>query len=302
MKVHLVDGTYELFRHYFAVPKHLNARGEEVGATRGVLTSLHSLLASGASHMAVATDHVIESFRNDLWADYKDSTGVPPDLLSQFELLEDALRAMGVVVWAMIEYEADDALAAGAWLADKDEKVEQVLICTPDKDLAQCVTGERVVQFDRRQRKILNEQDVVAKFGVLPESIPDYLALVGHAADGYPGLSGWGPKATATILARYKHLEHIPENHRQWDVSLRGSDRLASVFRDQRENAFLFRKLATLVTNGPVKTSINAMKWSGPTDDFRQICARLEAPDLPGRVNSLASIRANRGDSERTRS
>src|SRR5687767_9368421 len=161
---------------------------------------------------------------------------------------------MGVVVWAMIEYEADDALAAGAWLADQDEKVEQVLICTPDKDLAQCVSGERVVQFDRRQRKILNEQDVVAKFGVLPESIPDYLALVGDAADGYPGLSGWGPKATSTILARYKHLEHIPENHRQWDVSLRGSDRLASVFRDQRENAFLFRKLAALVTKGPVKT------------------------------------------------
>ncbi len=210
MKVYLVDGTYELFRHYYAVPKHMNARGEEVGATRGVVESVLSLLTGGTTHIAVATDHVIESFRNLLWGDYKDGTGVAPDLLSQFGLLEESLRALGVVVWAMVEYEADDALAAGAEICSKDKRVEQTLICTPDKDLAQCVIGDRVVQFDRRQRKLINEKGVIEKFGVLPESIPDYLALVGDSADGYPGIPGWGPKAASTILARYKHLENIP--------------------------------------------------------------------------------------------
>ena len=292
MKVYLIDGTYELFRHYFAVPKHINARGEEVGATRGVLMSILSLLNSGVTHLAVATDQVIESFRNILWSDYKDSTGVAPDLLSQFPLLEESLEALGVLVWAMVEYEADDALGAGA--ARYSDEVEQVLICTPDKDLSQCVVGDRVVQFDRRQRKVINEQGVIEKFGVLPESIPDYLALVGDSADGYPGLPGWGAKAASAILSRYKHLEAIPENARDWNVSIRSSERLAATLREQRELVFLFRQLATLITQGPVKEELHALEWSGPTTKLREICARLESPDLPGRVNQLASIRASR--------
>jgi 5'-3' exonuclease len=292
VKVYLIDGTYELFRHYFAVPKHINARGEEVGATRGVMMSILSLLNSGVTHIAVATDQVIESFRNILWSDYKDSTGVPPDLLSQFPLLEESLRALGVLVWAMVEYEADDALAAGAALY-RDE-VEQVLICTPDKDLSQCVMGDRVVQFDRRQRKVINEQGVIEKFGVEPESIPDYLALVGDSADGYPGLPGWGAKAASAVLSRYKHLEAIPENPRDWNFLIRSADRLAATFREQRELVFLFRQLATLVTNGPINDSLQDLEWSGPSPEFRDTCSRLEAPDLPGRVNQLASIRASR--------
>jgi 5'-3' exonuclease len=292
MKVYLIDGTYELFRHYFAVPKHINSRGEEVAAARGVLMSILSLLNSGVTHIAVATDQVIESFRNILWSDYKDSTGVPPDLLSQFPLLEESLQAFGVLVWAMVEYEADDALAAGA--AIYRDEVEQVLICTPDKDLSQCVVGDRVVQFDRRQRKVINEQGVIEKFGVPPESIPDYLALVGDSADGYPGLPGWGAKAASAVLSRYKHLEAIPENARDWNVSIRSADRLAATFWEQRELVFLFRQLATLVTNGPVKDSLQDLEWSGPSSEFRDTCSRLEAPDLPGRVNQLVSIRASR--------
>ena len=294
MKVYLVDGTYELFRHYFAVPKHQNGRKAEIGATRGVLSSVFSLLSGGTTHVAVATDHVIESFRNLLWSGYKDSTGVPPDLLSQFGILEEALRALGVVVWAMVEYEADDALAAGAEICKKDPRVEQTLICTPDKDLAQCVIGDRVVQFDRRQRKVLNAQAVFEKFGVEPESIPDYLALVGDSADGFPGLSGWGPKAASTVLAHYKHLENIPDNSTDWNVQLRSSDRLASTLREQRESVYLFRTLATLVKDGPVSSGVNDLEWIGPTDDFRDLCADLDATDLPGRVNALAAIRADR--------
>ncbi len=292
MKVYLIDGTYELFRHYYALPKHITARGEEVAATRGVLTSVLSLLNSGVTHIAVATDQVIESFRNNLWSDYKDSTGIAPDLFSQFLLLEDSLSALGVLVWAMVEYEADDALAAGASLYR--DQAEQVLICTPDKDLAQCVIADRVVQFDRRQRKVINEQGVVEKFGVSPESIPDYLALVGDAADGYPGLPGWGAKAASAVLSRYKHLDEIPDNARDWNVSIRGADRLAATLREQRELVLLFRQLATLVTKGPVKDQLVNLKWSAPDPQFREICARLEAPDLSGRANQLAAIRASR--------
>jgi 5'-3' exonuclease len=294
MKVYLIDGTYELFRHYFAVPKQLNSRGEEVGAMRGVVGSVLSLLASGVTHIAVATDHVIESFRNLLWGDYKDSTGVPPDLLSQFVPLEQAFIAMGVKVWAMVEYEADDALAAGAEICAKDPRVEQVLICTPDKDLAQCVVGDRVIQFDRRQRKLINENGVLEKFGVLPESIPDYLALVGDSADGYPGLPGWGPKAASTLLAKYRHLENIPDHSQQWSVPFRGADRLAATLRDQRERVYLFRTLATLVKKNPVHDTVDSLEWSGPAPEFKELCGRMDAPDLPGRVNSLASIRAAR--------
>lgn len=221
MKIHLVDGTYELFRHYYALPSHLNGDGEEVAATRGVVRSLLSMVRDGATHVAVATDHVVESFRNELWPDYKDGSGIEPDLLAQFEPLEQALRAAGFPVWAMTKYEADDALAAGAAMAAADGRVERVLVCTPDKDLAQCVRGERVVQFDRRKRAVMDESGVVEKFGVGPASIPDYLALVGDSADGFPGLPGWGAKTTATVLARYGHIENIPARAEDWEVKVR---------------------------------------------------------------------------------
>ena len=268
MKVHLIDGTYELFRHYYALPGHANDAGQEVAAARGVVASMLSLLEAGATHLAVATDHVIESFRNDLWEDYKDGSGIEPELRSQFELLEDALRTLGVPVWAMVEYEADDALAAGTAIAATDNRVEQVLICTPDKDLAQCVVGYRIVQFDRRNRRIINAEGVKKKFGVLPESIPDYLALVGDSADGYPGLPGWGAKSTATLLGRYKHLEEIPRRAIDWDVSVRSATQLAATLKDQLELAKLFRRIATLAVDAPVSQSVDELEWAGPTPEF----------------------------------
>ncbi len=289
MKVHLVDGTYELFRHYYALPGHVNAMGAEVAGVRGVVASILSLLGAGATHVAVATDHVIESFRNELWPGYKDSTGVPEDLLTQFEPLEEALRALGVAVWAMIEHEADDALAAGAAMAAADSSVEQVLICTPDKDLAQCVDGVRVVQFDRRKRRILDEAAVVQKFGVGPASIPDYLALVGDDADGFPGLPGWGAKSTATVLARYPHIEDIPERAKDWKVNVRGAARLAATLVQQKDRALLFRRLATLDRAAPVSGSVQSFAWSGPDPAFGAICERLDALELAERATKLAA-------------
>ncbi len=289
MKVHLVDGTYELFRHYYALPGQLNATGAEVAGVRGVVSSMLSLLGAGATHLAVATDHVVESFRNELWPGYKDSTGVPEDLLSQFEPLEEALRALGVAVWAMVEYEADDALAAGAVLAAADPGVEQVLICTPDKDLAQCVDGARVVQFDRRRRHVLDEAAVLEKYGVAPASIPDYLALVGDDADGYPGLPGWGAKSTATVLARYQHIEGIPERAKDWKVNVRGAARLAATLAQQKDRAFLFRRLATLDRAAPVSESVADLAWKGPTSGFAAMSERLDAPELAERAEKLAA-------------
>ena len=291
MQVHLVDGTYELFRHYFALPHHENSAGQEVAATRGVLASLLSLLAGGGTHVAVATDHVIESFRNDLWPDYKDSSGVEAELLSQFGLLGDALRAMGVTVWAMVEHEADDALAAGAAMAAGDEWVEQVLICTPDKDLAQCVVGQRVVQFDRRRRLIIDEEGVVRKFGVAPASIPDYLALAGDSADGFPGLLGWGVKSAAAVLARYGHIENIPRNASEWAVTVRGPERLAATLSEGLDVALLFRRLATLDSEAPVSASVDELEWTGAEPEFGEICAASDAADLAERAKALADGR-----------
>ncbi|MGD2218557.1 MAG: 5'-3' exonuclease H3TH domain-containing protein [Gemmatimonadales bacterium] len=291
MKVHLVDGTYELFRHYFALPGHVTAAGEEVAATRGVLRSMLSLLGEGATHVAIATDHVVESFRNELWEDYKDSSGIAEDLLSQFELLEDSLRAMGLVVWPMTEYEADDALAAGAAMAAADRRVEQVFICTPDKDLAQCVTGRRVVQFDRRKRLVSDEAAVEKKFGVPPASIPDYLALVGDAADGFPGIRGFGAKTAATVLRRYGHIEDIPPRGRDWDISVRGAEGLAATLAEQRDRALLFRRLATLDGNAPVSERVEELEWSGPAAGFDEVCAELDAEELRDRVVGLAEGR-----------
>jgi 5'-3' exonuclease len=275
--IYLIDGTYELFRHFYAVPGARDPDGREVGAVRAVLTSVLGMINSGVRYVGVATDHVIESFRNDLWAGYKTGAGIDPALYSQFSLLEEALTALGVVVWPMIEYEADDALAAAAALASADPRVDRVVICTPDKDLSQCVRGTRVVQLNRRTRVTLDEAGVVAKFGVLPESIPDYLALVGDSSDGYPGLRGWGPKSAAAVLARYRHLEAIPEDPRVWGVNASNSGALAITLARDREQAFLFRDLATLRTGLPLFASIDALEWSGPTPAFPPIAARFDA-------------------------
>lgn len=289
MKVHLVDGTYELFRHFYAVPRHVTSDGQEVGAVRGVVRSMVGLLEADATHLAVATDHVVESFRNELWDDYKDSTGIEPELLSQFEPLEDSLRALGVAVWPMTDFEADDALAAGAAMAARDERAERVLICTPDKDLAQCVDGERVVQLDRRKRRVLDERGVWSKFGVGPASIPDYLALVGDSADGFPGLPGFGAKTAAVLLSRYPHLEDIPEDPADWEVSVRNPPRLAGVLAERRELAMLFRLLATLRTDAPVSGSVDELAWSGPAEGFGNVCAWLDAVELVERLEGLVS-------------
>jgi 5'-3' exonuclease len=276
LDVHLVDGTYELFRYYHALPSARDRDGREVAAVRGVVASILGMISAGATHVAVATDHVIESFRNRLWGGYKTGAGIEPELLAQFTLLEEALAAAGIVVWPMVEFEADDALAAGAEAAARDARVERVIICTPDKDLAQCVRGTRVVQLNRRTRVIRDEAGVVAKFGVPPESIPDYLALVGDAADGYPGLPGWGAKSAAAVLARFRHLEAIPEDWRQWGVNAASPGTLSLTLARERERALLFRLLATLRTDIDLFESVDQLKWNGPTPAFAPIAARLE--------------------------
>ena len=277
MEVHLVDGTYELFRHYQALPKMKDSEGREVAAVRGVLTSMLAMIESGTTHIAIATDKVIESFRNDLWPGYKDGSGVQEDLLAQFPLLEEALTALGMVVWPMVEYEADDALAAAAMTASRDIRVKRVILCTPDKDLAQCVRGTRVVQMDRRKRVIRDEAGVLARFGVLPTSIPDYLALVGDAADGYPGLTGWGAKSTAAVLAQYRHLEAIPEEWRKWTINLANARALHESLRSGWDQALLFRDLATLRTDIPLFASVDELKWRGATEAFPALAAKLDA-------------------------
>ena len=290
MKVHLVDGTYELFRHYYAIPKRRNNKKEEVAATRGVVSSMLYLL-NEATHVAVATDHIIESFRNDLWPYYKDGSGIAPDLLSQFTLLEDALQSLNIIVWPMIEYEADDALAAGAAICAADSRVEQVVICTPDKDLAQSVSGDHVVQLDRRRKRLLNEQGVIAKFGVAPKSIPDYLALVGDSADGYPGIQGWGAISAGRTLMKFKYLEEIPKDVVHWRVDVSNAGRLSATLKANWENALLYKRLATLVVDGPVKHSVDDLRWTGPSKSFQEFCTRLEAPDLLQKAELLAATR-----------
>jgi 5'-3' exonuclease len=277
LKIYLVDGTYELFRHYYAVPSARDQEGREVGAVRGVLASMLGMMNEGATHIAVATDHVIESFRNGLWAGYKTGEGVPPDLLEQFPLLEEVLAAAGIVVWPMVEFEADDALAAAAAKAAEDTRVEQVIICTPDKDLAQCVRGTRVVQLNRRTRAICDEGGVIQKFGVSPPSIPDYLALVGDSADGYPGLQGWGAKSSAAVLAKFGHLESIPADFREWNVNVSGASTLAATLAGNMELANLFRILATLRIDIPLFDNVDQLRWTGPTSGFNELARKLDA-------------------------
>ena len=276
MKVHLIDGTYELFRHYFAVPKARDAQGREVGAVRGVLASLLAMMRGGVTHIGVATDHVIESFRNNLWAGYKTGEGVAPDLLSQFPILEEVLSAAGIVVWPMVEFEADDALASACALALKDPRVAQVVICTPDKDLAQCVQESRVVQLIRRTNVTIDEAGVIAKFGVSPQSIPDYLALVGDSADGYPGLPGWGAKSTAAVLAKFGRIESIPVSARDWHVNVMNTASLAESLVRERERALLFRTLATLRSDIPLFDNVDCLRWTGPQANFDAIGRLLD--------------------------
>jgi 5'-3' exonuclease len=291
MKVHLVDGTYELFRYHFALPSHVTTDGREVAATRGAVGTVLQILEEGGTHVGVATDHVIESFRNDLWPGYKSSEGMPPDLVQQFPLLEKALYALGVSVFAMVEFEADDAMGAAAAIAADDERVEQVLICTPDKDLGQCVRGDRIVQLDRRKGVIYDAAGVTEKFGVPPESIPDYLGLVGDSADGFPGLAGWGAKSAAAVLARYGHLEQIPALAGDWDVNVRGGAKLAVALQAQFDLALLFRRIATIELDAPTIESVDEMAWAGPTGDFAAVCAEIDAPGLLARAEKLAADR-----------
>lgn len=289
MQAHLVDGTYELFRHYFAVPSSKNAEGHEIGAVRGVVRSMLFMLEGGATHVGVATDHVVESFRNAMWEEYKTSAGVPPDLLDQFPVLEEALRALGLVVWPMVKYEADDALAAAA--REAAAWADEVLICTPDKDLGQCVVGTHIVQLNRRTNVVLDELGVTAKFGVPPASIPDYLALVGDSADGYPGLPGWGAKTAAAVLAKFHHIEEIPEKASQWELPLRNGPALAATLKQQRELALLFKDLATLRTSVPVRASAERLLWKGPKRSFERVALGLGAPELLGQAQAIAQKR-----------
>lgn len=275
--VHLIDGTYELFRHFYAVPSVKTRDGVEVGAVRGVLNSMRGLLDGGATHIGVATDHVIESFRNDLWPGYKRGDGIDPALWAQFPLLEEVLRAYGLMVWPMVEFEADDALAAAAAKASRDPRVDTVRICSPDKDLAQCVRGTRVVQVDRVRKVTRDEAGIVAKFGVPPGSIPDYLALVGDASDGYPGLQGWGAKSAAIVLARFGDLDAIPDDHREWGLDVTRAGALAATLRRDREQARLFRTLAELRTDVPVFDSVDDLAWTGATPAFAALRARLDS-------------------------
>jgi 5'-3' exonuclease len=281
LDVHLIDGTYELFRHYYALPSARDQHGHEIAAVRGVLASVLGMIKGGATHIAVATDHVIESFRNGLWPGYKTGAGIEPDLLAQFPLLEEALSAAGIVVWPMVEFEADDALAAGATAAACDARVDRVIICTPDKDVAQSVRGNRILQLNRRTRVIYDEAGVVQKFGVSPGSIPDYLALVGDAADGYPGLPGWGAKSSAAVLARFGHLESIPMDWSEWHVNATNASALAKVLSIERDKALLFRTLATLRTDIHLFDDVDQLQWNGPTPGFDAVGARFDAAGQP---------------------
>jgi 5'-3' exonuclease len=283
MEVSLVDGTYELFRQHFGRPEP-----GEYGATVGVLSSVLAMIGDGVTHIGVASDTVIESFRNDLYAGYKTSAGMPPELLHQIPMLENALEAMGVTVWRMVEWEADDAMAAAAAVAAADERVSKVFICTPDKDLGQCVGG-KVVQFDRRKNEIYDAAGVEAKFGVPPESIPDYLGLVGDTADGFPGLQGWGAKSAAAVLARYGHLENIPSSAGQWDVpGLRGAAKLSATLQDGFADAVLFRRIATVERDVPVG-DVDDWRWVGPRSDFAALCEQIGSRSLPARAAAIAS-------------
>lgn len=285
MKIHLVDATYELFRSFFGTPPRKAPDGREVGATLGLLNSLHALISkSGATHVACAFDHVITSFRNDLYPGYKTGAGVDPALLAQFPLAEEAVAALGVVVWPMIEFEADDAIASAALRFRGAPGVEQIVVCSPDKDLAQLVSGDEIVCWDRRREIVYNDAAVFEKYGVRPASIPDYLALVGDAADGYPGIPGWGAKSAATVLARFEHLEAIPKDGAQLGLGAARGQRLSDTLQSQMTDALLFRRLSTLRHDVPLRESVADLEWRGARPELKQICQQLGEKTLPDRI------------------
>ncbi len=295
IEVHLVDGTYELFRQFFSPgrPSRTNGNGLEVGAARAVVRNLVSMLEQGVTHVGVATDHVIESFRNDLYGPYKDGSGIEPEIKNQFEPLELGIEAIGVALFPMVEFEADDGMASAAAVAAADPSVDRVLLCTADKDLAQCVRAGRVLQLDRRRNKLFDVEDVREKFGVPPESIADWLALTGDSADGFPGLKGWGAKSSATVLAHYGSIEKIPHHHGQWEVTVRGAAKLADTLRENFADALLFKKLATLDEDAPTVSTLDEMRWDGPASDdaLAAVAELLVAPDLIDRIERLQDRR-----------
>jgi 5'-3' exonuclease len=285
MKIHLVDGTYELFRNHFGAPPKKAPDGREVGATLGLLRSLLMLLSSPeVTHIACAFDHVIESFRNELYPGYKTGAGVDPDLLAQFPLAEQAVSALGVVVWPMVEFEADDALGSAVARFKNEKTVEQIVICSPDKDLAQLVSGSRIVCWDRRRDIVIDEAGVVEKYGVRPHSIPDWLALVGDSADGYPGIPGWGAKSASAVLSRFEHIESIPEDLAAWGMSLGRAVRLAESLAGRREEAFLYRQLATLREDVPLKEELADLEWKGAREQLKELCQELGEEKIPQRI------------------
>ena len=289
MNIHLIDGTYELFRYFFGAPSHITEEGQEVGAVRAVANSMLTMVEEGATHIGIATDHVITSFRNELYDGYKDGSGLDPVLLGQFSLLEEVLEAIGFTIFPMIKYEADDGLGAAAHKAIKNPHVEEVIICTPDKDLGQCLTAdEKIIQYDRRKKERITYQSVIEKFGVPPESIPDYLGLVGDTADGFPGLKGWGAKSSSALLAHHKHIEQIPNDHNDWIPQVRSSQKLSQTLNDDYDLALLFKLIATIDYEAQTFENIDELEWKGPQKDFNKILEKVDAERLIGKVTRLA--------------
>ena len=289
MRIHLVDGTYELFRHFFGAPSHITSDGKEVGAVRAVANSMLSLIEQGATHIGIATDHVITSFRNELYEGYKDGSEIDPVILSQFLPLEEVLDVLGFTVFPMIEYEADDGLGAAAHKAAQHPEVQQVIICTPDKDLGQCLTSdEKIIQYDRRKQARITYQTVIEKFGVSPESIPDYLGLVGDTADGFPGIKGWGAKSSASLLSHYHHIENIPNDFKEWIPQVRSSQKLSETLNDDYELALLFKLIATIDYDAPTFETVDDLRWSGPKQNYGAFLRSIDGERIIQRLESIS--------------
>ncbi len=288
MRIHLIDGTYELFRHFFGAPSHINNNGQEVGAVRAVASSMLSMVNQGATHIGIATDHVITSFRNELYDGYKDGSDLDPVILGQFNLLEEVLDSLGFMIFPMVDFEADDGLGAAARKAILNPDVEQVIICTPDKDLGQCLTqDEKIIQYDRRKELRITYETVIEKFGVAPESIPDYLGLVGDTADGFPGIKGWGAKSSATLLAHYHHIENIPNDHTEWAMQVRSSQKLSETLNTDYELALLFKLIATIDYEAPTFETVNQLKWNGPKDNYENILKSIDGDRILQRLDKM---------------
>ena len=288
MRIHLIDGTYELFRHFFGAPSHINSKGQEVGAVRAVASSMLSMVNQGATHIGIATDHVITSFRNELYDGYKDGSDLDPVILGQFNLLEEVLDSLGFMIFPMIDFEADDGLGAAARKAALNPDVEQVIICTPDKDLGQCLTqDEKIIQYDRRKELRITYETVIEKFGVAPESIPDYLGLVGDTADGFPGIKGWGAKSSATLLSHYHHIENIPNDHMEWAMQVRSSQKLSETLNTDYELALLFKLIATIDYEAPTFETVSELKWNGPKDNYENILKSIDGDRILQRLDKM---------------